>query len=143
MFPWIPFLFEKRKRLSDIEFLSIKEFDGKLVKNDSVRTTVGDLATLTASSGKDMYVGTATISGYDIVNNAVSVVVLKINGTEVERFTHVASTEDNNFTYEFKTKGKVAATEIIKIEWITEGDTGTIAGAIQCFEETTGASPQV
>ena len=140
MHPWLPALFGVKKRLSDIEYLAIKEFDGKLVHDDLVISAVGDIATLTASSGKDMYLAAAKIAGIEAVSGT-NVVLLKVNGTEVERFTHTGS---GSFQYEFKSIGlKVAATEIIKIEWTVEGNTGTIGGFIECIEEDTDASPQI
>ena len=61
VFPWIPFLFGAKKRLSDIEYLSIKEFDGKRVDVDNSMSlndtsTETDLVTQTASSGKERVV---------------------------------------------------------------------------------------
>ena len=78
VFPWIPFG-KGGKKLSDIEFLSIKEFDGKLVTNVSEQLDggTGNAAALTASGGKDLYLvkgsilitqdtGTGTSVGCDI-----------------------------------------------------------------------------
>ena len=49
------------KTLSDIEFLAKKEFDGKLRTAEGNVTAAGDIATLTANSGKDMYLATAKV----------------------------------------------------------------------------------
>lgn len=153
VFPWIPFLFGRRKRLSDIEYLSIKEFDGKLRKNESNKTTTGDLATLTATSGKDMYIARAKCNFYaETLSNATGngVVELKINGVVVEtaRFAYGVDTSQSGGTfakdYEFKNVGhKVAATQIIKLEVTVLDVDVAVEGFIECFEEATAESPQI
>ena len=155
VFPWIPFLKQKAGgKLSDIEFLSIKEFDGKLVQNDGSKTTTGDLATLTASSGKDMYVAkakiVATLSSNPGAGYYNTTVALKINGvteeTVVLSFARTSTSGDgqsNTLSYEFVNIGrKVAATEIIKLE-VTTINSLSVNGVLLCFEETTGETPQV
>lgn len=155
MHPWIPFLFGRRKRLSDIEFLSIKEFDGKLRQSDGIRTTTGDIATLTATSGKDMYVGKAIINAANLGSGAnvdqTITVALKLNAVTVEthsvEFVRGTARSDALLaqTIEFISIGqKVAATQIIKLELITADTTNvTVTGTLVCFEETTGDSPQI
>lgn len=152
MFPWIPFLFGEGKKLSDIEYLAIKEFDSKLVKADGDITATGDIASLTASSGKDMYLASAKCVVYsEGVNASVSfTIVLKVNGTVEETFRGFlgldSATTDGtgDYQYEFNLKGaKVAATEIIKIEATVLGANIGVAGELMCIEETTGESPQV
>ena len=160
VFPWIPFLKERAGgKLSDIEFLAVKDFDGKLVKNEGVKSATGDLATLTASSGKDMYVARAKVSFTPSSIGTGSgegnaIVKLKINGTVVEtaRYSWSArSTSTSNFgaanfaeDYEFKNIGhKVAATQIIKLEVVTLTGNTNAEGFVECFEETTGETPQV
>ena len=49
VFPWIPFG-KGGKRLSDIEYLSIKEFDGKLTTAEGTVSATGDVASITAGS---------------------------------------------------------------------------------------------
>ncbi len=146
---------QRKGRLSDIEFLAIKEFGGKIVSNEGTVTTTGDLATLTANSGKDMYLAKAKVS---VMPNTLAtgispyLVELKINGTTVESFngvmeadTGVDYAEQGNPQYEFINIGrKVAATQIIKLEVITNtGNDQTFEGSILCFEEATGDSPQI
>ena len=155
MFPWIPFLTGGKKRLSDIEYLSIKEFDSKLVQADGTATATGDLASLTASSGKDMYLAKARINvgytGATGLNEVGANIVLKVNGTVVEtvnaRFIRSSVEIDSvmTYNYDFSNIGqKVAATEIIKLEVISISSTSiTVAGALVCFEETTGDSPAI
>lgn len=139
MHPWLVTLWKSGRRLSDIEYLSIKEFDGKLVKNMGAKlTAVGTLATLTASSGKDMYLARAKIA-FRLTSGNIEV-ELRINGTAVE--TMVSDIAASNHEYEFHSTGyKVAATEKIELEWITETGIAQLEGFIECFEETTGASP--
>jgi len=154
MFPWLVFLKRAGKRLSDIEYLAIKEFDSKLVENESTQGTgaTGDLGTLTASSGKDMYLASAKCS-FQAATNAggKAQVELKVNGVIKETAVlHVVSSSgtangkgSQSMEYEFKNIGqKVAATQIIKLEVISN-TTAIVEGYVQCFEEDTGASPAV
>jgi len=148
VFPWIPFLFGRRKRLSDIEFLSIKDFDGKIVKNKGQVTADGTLATLTASSGKDMYLGTAKVSytGDTSVGTERAVVELQINAVivEVVRFISQGAADGISQSYEFKNIGhKVAATQVIRLQVTGVIGTVSLEGYVECFEETTGESPQI
>lgn len=126
--------------LSDILVLSVKEKLGKLVKNTGNVTATGDIATLTASSGKDMYLGTAKVSMSETSSGGFAVVVLKINGVVVETGRlGVVNAESRH--YQFTSKGfKVAATQIIKIE-ATTASTASIDGTLICFEEDTGVNP--
>lgn len=142
----------KGRKLSDIEFLSIKEFEGKVRSDESRRTTVGDLATLTANSGKDMYLATAKVNMTGNFSlNASCTVKLSINGIVIETAAFLSSggTLDLaaegllQYEYEFKNIGrKVAATQIIKLEVTAEIDI-IVEGFIECFEEDTGNSPQI
>ena len=153
IFPWISFLQERKKRLSDIEYLAKKEFDGKLKKSEGFLSVAGDLATLTASSGKDMYIARAKVTFFVNTSTGAPIVVadevvLKINGVIVEtgKYSLRISTDAGvaAFSYEFKNIGhKVAATQIIKLEVITLDTETDVEGFIECFEETTGESPQI
>ena len=152
MFPWLPFLFGEGKKLSDIEYLAIKEFDSKLVKADGDITATGDIASLTASSGKDMYLAGAKCVVYsEGVNAGVAfTIVLKVNTVVVETFRGFIGLDSNttigtgDLQYKFNLKGvKVAAGEIIKIEATVLGASIGVAGELMCIEETTGESPQV
>jgi len=150
MFPWLVHLSTgEGKKLSDLEYIAKKEFDGKVVTNEGVKTTTGTLATLTASSGKDMYVLKAkcmfssdNVSG----SSTLDKVELQLNGTVVETalFSYVGGTSGTfYFDYEFKNVGKkVIATEVIKLEVITLDADVTVEGFITCIEEPTGASPE-
>ena len=150
VFPTIQFLQNRGRRLSDIEYLAVKEFDGKIVKNEGFLSTTGDLATLTASSGKDMYLVRAKINWHQnagINSYQAAEAVMKINGTIVETskvlfIGNSTSAANNTVNYDFTNIGhKVAATQVIKIEVITIGAGIDAEGFIECVEEATGASP--
>jgi len=149
---WFSGIRGKSGRLSDIEFLAKKDFDGKLVKNEGFLSAAGDLATLTANSGKDMYIARANCVFFSNVNGSRSVadeVVLKINGVIVEtvKFSHrevSTGTGVVSMSYDFKNIGhKVAATQIIKLEVITLDTEVDVEGFIECFEEDTGVDPTI
>ena len=118
------------------------------LKTEGTKTTIGDLATLPATSGKDMYLAKAKIN---VKATGISVgtirVELKVNGvikdTYDADFNHGTNPDSGNSTdnYEFNMTGlKVAATQIIKLEVISISEVAVI-GSILCFEETTGESP--
>ena len=128
VFPWIPFL-QKRggKKLSDIEFLAIKDYgtdgtDSKRVDADGAVTIVNstaanDVVSVTANTGKDMYLGGASWSARQTAGSSAMALLgnLVVDGTTVETvtMTHFGNTEAE---IKFTTKGiKVAAGEIIKI----------------------------
>lgn len=135
---------QRGKRLSDIEFLAIKEFQGKLREDDGTVTATGDIASLTANSGKDLYITSAKCSHRNATNAGYVTVVLKKNGTEIERCQLGAAGQPDTESYEFKNIGfKVAATQIVKIELVTEVGTAVVSGYIQGFEEDTGEDPRV
>jgi len=141
-------LIQRKGKLSDIEYLSIKEFGNKTRTNTGSRTTTGTLATLTATGGKDMYLGVAKISAIGVQFPAASVTVdLVVNGVIKETgIIWSASTSGIGLggqnEYEFVWKGKVAATQIIKLEATISG-TYTVKGTILVFEEDTGTTPAV
>ncbi len=152
--PGVPLLVWKAfrpggRKLSDIEYLSIKEFDGKLVQNDGVLTgATGDLCTLTASSGKDMYLASASLwFSYASASGSSSPdFVLYVNGVEIERAepNSIGAPHRDLNLVEFKSKGfKVAAGQIIKIAAETDMGDVNASGELICFEETTGDTPAV
>lgn len=136
-----------KKTLSDIEFLAKKEFDGKLVTDEGTRTTTGDIATLTANTGKDMYLAKAKFS-IETTNTGIqrAIVELKVNAVIKATASVIlqAGAGTTVESYEFITSGlKVIATQIIKIEAITLQTGLTINGELVCFEETTGETPVI
>ena len=154
MFPWNLFLKEGgKKRLSDIEYLAIKDFDGKRVDNDgevtlAATTTETTIVTVTANSGKDMYLGGAEASWLQsagATNNSITF-RLFLNAVELEKKVFERENLGDDGSYLFLTKGaKVAATQIIKIT-AQNGDAGPTTihnGKLILFEETTGETPAV
>jgi len=152
--PWIHALFGRRKRLSDIEYLAIKDNDGKRVDADAEVSiadsgTETDIVTVTANSGKDMYLGGAKMNFATTVGSGSTDVTFRlfVNGVELEKFVFRAKALGLEGSFEFLTKGvKVAATQIIKLTGQNSDATSkTVAyyGKLILFEETTGESPQV
>jgi len=144
MFPWLLYLREAGGgRLSDIEYLSIKEFGSKLVQNDGTRTTAGDLCTLTASSGKDMYLAGAKINFRSLATPPSITVTLDVDTVVIETAELELTDTSESGDYEFVSKGfKVAATKVIKLE-VTAIASMDVQGQLICFEETTGESPAI
>ena len=144
--PWIHALFGRRKRLSDIEFLAIKEFDGKLVENEGFLSAAGDLATLTASAGKDMYLAEAKLSVSIDAASVLeqSIISLVVNGIVRETYeSTMQSLGTSSDNYEFAVKGvKVSSGQIIKLEAdFVDATTLQIEAVMVLFEENEGASP--
>jgi len=146
--PWLHSLWKRGRRLSDIEYLAIKAFDTKLKKNmGAQRTTAGTLATLTASSGKDLYLAVAKINvAYDGSGTPACVIELQLDGTGIETYNYdnsAATAFKQQDSYEFTNIGdKVAATEVIRLEVISVANV-KIEGFIKGFEEATGDSPAI
>lgn len=140
----------------DIAFLAKKEFDGKLRENEGSRSTIGTLATLTATSGKDMYLAKAKVNVFQNSNTAPTTVSanitieLQANGIVQETYQTILPWDTNptfsppNANYEFVISGiKVSATQVIKLEVTAIGVDVDVEGVITCFEETTGEDPSV
>ena len=145
--PWLHSLWKRGGgKLSDIEYLSIKEFDGKLVKNEGFLSATGNLSTLTAGSG-DMYLARAVVNFFSNANansTTVTEVVLKINNTIVETTKLGLGAANVYEQYVFKNIGhKVTTGQIIKLEVISIATQVDVEGFVECFEEATGASPAI
>ena len=156
MFPVIQYLRIKKKKLSDIEYLSIKEFGGKLVTNtnDQLAGGTGNAAALTASSGKDLYLVKASILVTQGVSSATVIacdVDLIANGVVIDTIKVKALGGSSNGPwgpqtrrYDFVVQGvKVAATQTIILDVITSNADLDIVSTLIGFEETTGDSPAV
>lgn len=140
--------------MSDIEFLTIKEFDGKLKSDEGFGNAVGELAAITAGGGKDLYLATAKCSVRLASNVNIAVICrieLRVNGTPIEtaHFTmegvsglgHVVLTQ----SYEFVNIGhKVVSGNTISVH-IAEVTSNLMQfeGEVSGFEENTGASPAI
>jgi hypothetical protein len=135
----------------DLQFISKKEFDGKIRSAEGALSAVGDLATLTANTGKDMYLARAKITfwGNTFTGDLGNKVELKVNGTTIETTAFSVSVNTGggggalqSMVYEFKNIGhKVLAGEIIKLEVTVLGTKTDVEGFIECYEEDTGVSP--
>jgi len=147
-------LIQRKKKLSDIEFLSIKEFNGDLKTDENTRNSVGTGAFVTAGSGKDLYLAKAkcTITTRSTNFNGSAVVQLQANG--VPKATHSeavsataagAPSDAGAGVYEFVISGiKVAATQTIRLEVTTVSNAKVeINTEIICFEKVTGEPPAV
>jgi len=154
MFPWLVFLKRAGKRLSDIEYLAIKEFDSKLVTNTGQQADggTGNAAILTASGGKDLYLARAkVIARIDVVSNIIlGEVTLVANSVIKDRWEfsahHSTQVAGSILTleHEFAVQGiKVAATQTIVIDVVSSDADYDITGTLVGFEEDTGASPAV
>ena len=146
---------EQHVLMSDILFLSVKEHAGKVRSDEGTLSTIGDLATLTATTGKDMYLARAQVTFFITGTAALAVgniAELKIHGTVIETTeaalggasTSTAGKGAAALVYEFKNIGrKVAASQIIKIEITGLHVAVDAEGFIECFEEPSGVSPFV
>ena len=138
------------RKVSDIEFISYKSFQGKTRENSSIRISAGDLATLTAAVGKDMYLAKAKIvfTGSVGVDTWSGQVALKYNGVTVETAIYVetsgtaAAGVQTTWEYQFVILKKVTTGQIIKLE-VTAISNATVSGTIQVFEENTGGDPRI
>ena len=151
--PWIHYLEELGvvAKLSDIEYLSIKEFDNKLLSDEGSLTTTGTLATLTADTGKDMYIARAKITFFaDSQDDALGdTVELQLNGVVIETSpatlqVALGSTGLATHTYSFENIGhKVTTGQVIRLQVTILDAQTTVEGFIECFEEVTGTSPAI
>lgn len=157
--PNILFRVRAGKRLSDIEFLAIKDYgtDGTDSKRVDVNaetallatTTETDTATQTANIGKDMYLASASFEITLTQNEPFDITMrLVVNGITVETIKRNQAALDVDFEYTFETKGvKVATGEIIKVTMQNGVDTGNTRSQAKVklilWEENTGESPQI
>jgi len=135
------------QEMGDIEYLSKKEFDGKTVKDKGslLNGITGDIATLTASGGKDMYLAVAEGSiAHSGDTLGINVINLLVNGVTIETIGLNADTDSNTTVpFKFKFSGMVAAGQIIKITRSQSGSQTTVYANLECFEEDTGADPTI
>lgn len=152
MFPWLVYLDDQPSEDDDLSKIILQaEFDGRLKSDEGFLSAAGDLATLTAASGKDLYLTNAKISIFintDAVTEAVAnEVVLKVNGTIVETSSSsIGQTGSGGGTsyviYNFENLfHKVAATQVLKLEVITLDAQTDVEGFIQAIEVPTGENP--
>ena len=127
-----------------MEFLAIKEFEGKHRSDFGTLTSSGVLASLTANTGKDLYLASAQFmipDGSTAAGNTFTV-ALRINGVTIETING----DDNGgvrLPIKFNIFGvKVLAGQTIEIN-VTQYDFGTYSGSLVCWEEDTDESPQI
>lgn len=134
------------QEMGDIEYLSKKEFDGKRRDDEVLKSNgaTGAGATLTANTGKDMYVAKAKISWEVSTGNTELVVIsLRLNGVIVESYRGRGDVADAH-GYEFvNIGGKVAAGEVIEIFIESSEFNLDVETVLVCFEEDTGADPTI
>jgi len=157
MFPWLVFLKRSGKRLSDIEYLAIKEFDGKLTTGEGTLSAAGDLVKITAAGGKDMYLGKAKVSArIEAATNVVTAIIelqAGADGSETTKATWscelISATASGHggssvASYEFVVSGiKVTTGQVIQLVATTVDGSIEVNGELVVFEEDTGASPAV
>lgn len=103
VFPWVAFLKERGGNVGDLEFLAVKEFDGKLIHTVSSEFTGNaDQITYTPASGKTFYVlrcklypvtntiatTAPTTSTGDTTTNRRCDVEITLDGTVIDVLTH-------------------------------------------------------
>jgi len=153
MLPWIAFLpklLARGRKLSELESRSIKEVDTKRVDVDVstslASTSETDLATQTASTGKDMYLAEARVSWSKGSTGTPDINIrLFVNGVQKEEKEWEEIVQNDEDTYTFLTKGvKVTTGQIIKIT-AQSSSTDAIAfeSKLLLWEETTSATPQI
>lgn len=153
MHPWLVFLKESGKRLSDIEYLAIQEFNGNLVTNTGQQADggTGNTATLTASSGKDLYLAKAQVTIRLDLASAILLpeITLVANSVIKDRWEPSVLDEGGtgsagmiSQTHDFAVQGiKVAATQTIVIDVVSSDVDIDITGTLVGIEVATGASP--
>ena len=147
----IPILAATGATLSDILLLAIKDNAGKLRENEGGQpvNTTGDLATLTAAAGKDMYLGEAhaNVALEDRTGHfGTGTIELKVNGVTKETWNFTLNiTPGEGSTgmdsHEFLIGFKVTTGQIIKLECTSAGTNVLTEGSIVCWEEDTGTNP--
>ena len=68
----------------DLAFIAKKEFEGKVRTDEGTLTAAGDLCTLTANTGKDMYLARAKLSFRTAGGDFTMQADLKLNGVVIE-----------------------------------------------------------
>lgn len=135
--------------MGDIQFLAIKEFENKLRTVTGTRINAGDIITISASAGKDMYLASAKINWVRqaSTNPTIMKVELVVNGLLKEDYQVAANdgvAQHAISSYEFLLKGlKVTAGQIIRLDFITVPTSITMKAVLEVWEEDSGTSPQI
>jgi len=145
--------------VSDIEYLAtIESGNGpgnstlRTDNSGSPRTTTGTLATLTAATGKDLYLAKAVVTvTLDSGNSPTATIELRQNGTPIEAYEYITSInfgagramQPGASQYIFQIIGKkVDAAETWTLE-VTAESNAEIKGSIECVEIDDGVSPRL
>ncbi len=129
----------------DLSFLQQKEQEGKLKTAEGTVTAVGDICSLTASTGKDLYLAKAKISASSATSTSGNISIeLKADGVVKETYSINLTTTvggDSSENYEFVVSGiKVNAGQIIKLESIIHTNAFmTVNGILEAWEESSGS----
>ena len=163
VFPCVTFTgIRGRRRLSDFEFLSIKEFGGKLIHElSAVFSTDADQVTYTVPNGKTfyhlkskLYPSGSNISAGTTASRGVNV-QLTLNGTvkDVLTFTQASAhaTGGNGgagsaaATGEFETNlvESMVGDGVKQIKLTSTGTSGSYRVSLMGIIETTGTSPKI
>ena len=137
--------------MSDILYLQTKEKKGNLrnAQGSLAIDTTGDLATLTAAAGKDMYLARVkagvSLSGTSN-HEGTGTIVLKVDGNVVDawNFALVVTAGEGTTSmgdHEFLVGFKAIAGQTIKLECTIAGDEVLTERQLRCVEENTGVSP--
>jgi len=125
-------------------------FDGRLKSDEGFLSATGDLCTLTASAGKDLYITGAKITFYGNTNSIIStadVAELKLNDIVKETSpSSIAGQTTSSGTaihsYEFKNLfHKITPAQIMKLEVTALSASADVEGFIQAIEVPTGEDP--
>lgn len=153
MHPVITFLFERKKRLSDIEFMSIKKFDGKFVDSEGSLTGIGTLTSITPASGKTFYLAEAKVE-----TEATGAVITVAMRAEVQNDGVVVDELYRNFTGSGAGAGGSLGQEysaaqgesldgdgvkVFRIEFVHDTSVNLAHGYLKGYLEDTGTDPRV
>lgn len=133
----------------DLAFQLQKDFAGELITVEGTLGAAGDLVSITAAAGKDIYISKANIVPRRItVANAQANCLSELKANAIIKETKSASAPSGTTTTSmmgtiylpFAWVGKVAETEIIKIELITVLNM-TTDGFLSVIAVDTGVDP--
>lgn len=171
--PWIFYqeIIARGRKLSESEFLTIKQFDGKLIKEISAEFTGnGVQITRTPASGKTFYflkarlypvvnsIVTGSAGNTPVTSNRRADVEIKLDGTVIDVLTHdmettfgsaesAAARAEGNAgqagQYESLIVDSMDGNAIKKIELTSTNVVGTYRVSLIGIEENTGTSPQI
>ncbi len=167
--PWIFYQEESgvKRKVSDIEFLSIKEFDNKLITEFASFNTTGVKITHTVPNGKTFYLSKCAFMATDagnvdlqILSNTVQVrscfITIKYDGTIIDRLHYNFASQGVNAsdpggmaTSNDKWGSSIIGKSLqgtgagVNVEIEVTAISGNYAVILEGFEEDTGTSPAI